>query len=779
MKLLNLLLIFSQLFFSQSLQLEEIMKGDGLIGNQPENHRWSWDGNKVFFEWNPKGEPLSTTYYWMKGMTEPKVATVQESSLSKSFFLPNSIQSYYFFVENNSLKYIDINSKRQFTVFRNSKIIQNIYPSLNPNGVFFQQDNNIFSVNLEKLSVIQVTNFSKEKEENKSTKLEDSYLKKQQKELFQYIKNQETKKVFEEKRKNMFQSEFPKLFSYTDFEINNMKVNPNGKFVTFTLNENKENRLEKMEVFITNDGYNQDKRTKEKVSIYNEFKCKYGIFNVEKDSTYFMDFSKLSHINDLPYYYKEYENLKQKDINVRSIYIGETIFSDDGKWAIVDIRSQDNKSRWILSVDLLNNSFKEIDYQFDEAWIAGPGIPNYSFATGNIGFQSNNVVYFQSEKSGFSHLYLFDLQSNSLIQLTSGNWEVRKAKLSKDKTKFFVTANKNHPGNREFYVLEIENKKLVPILIKDGAHEVEVSPDEKSLLVRYSYKNLPWDLYISELKPNPTLTRITESRSKEFIAYNWKSPEVISFKASDNENVYARIYEPELKIKNGAAILFVHGAGYLQNAHNYWSNYYREYMFHNLLTDLGYTVMDIDYRGSDGYGRKCRTGIYKWMGGKDLSDHMDGKKLLVEKYGIDANRVGIYGGSYGGFITLMALLTKPNEFKCGAALRSVTDWAHYNHGYTSNILNTPETDPIAFKKSSPIYFAENLKDNLLMLHGMIDDNVEYKDIIRLSQRFIELGKKNWELASYPVEAHGFKEVYSWIDEYSRILNLFNTNLLKK
>jgi dipeptidyl aminopeptidase/acylaminoacyl peptidase len=202
-------------------------------------------------------------------------------------------------------------------------------------------------------------------------------------------------------------------------------------------------------------------------------------------------------------------------------------------------------------------------------------------------------------------------------------------------------------------------------------------------------------------------------------------------------------------------------------------------MFHNLLTDLGYTVLDIDYRGSDGYGRDVRTGIYRFMGGKDLSDQIDGKKFLVQNYGVDPNRVGIYGGSYGGFITLMGMLTTPKEFAAGAALRSVTDWAHYNHGYTGNILNFPETDPDAYKKSSPIYFANNLEGNLLMLHGMVDDNVEYKDIVRLSQRFIELGKKKWSLASFPVESHGFKETYSWVDEYGRILDLFNSTLLNK
>jgi dipeptidyl aminopeptidase/acylaminoacyl peptidase len=223
-------------------------------------------------------------------------------------------------------------------------------------------------------------------------------------------------------------------------------------------------------------------------------------------------------------------------------------------------------------------------------------------------------------------------------------------------------------------------------------------------------------------------------------------------------------------------VIFVHGAGYLQNAHKWWSNYFREYMFHNLLTDLGYTVLDIDYRASAGYGRDVRTGIYRHMGGKDLSDHVDAAQYLVKNFGVDAKKIGIYGGSYGGFITLMGLFTAPDVFKAGAALRPVTDWAAYNHGYTSNILNTPQTDSIAYRKSSPIYFANGLKNNLLICHGVVDVNVHYQDVVRLSQRLIELKKDNWELASYPVEDHGFVEPSSWTDEYKRILKLFEEKL---
>lgn len=222
--------------------------------------------------------------------------------------------------------------------------------------------------------------------------------------------------------------------------------------------------------------------------------------------------------------------------------------------------------------------------------------------------------------------------------------------------------------------------------------------------------------------------------------------------------------------------MFVHGAGYLQNVHQWWSSYFREYMFHNLLADNGFTVLDIDYRASSGYGRDWRTAIYRHMGGRDLGDYIDGAAFLVKNYQVDPGKIGIYGGSYGGFMTLMGMFTSPGTFASGAALRSVTDWAHYNHPYTANILNTPVEDSIAYYRSSPIYHAAGLQGQLLILHGMIDTNVHFQDVVRLAQRLIELRKDTWEFAVFPLEDHGFVEPTSWADEYSRIYRLFYQTL---
>lgn len=764
---------------AQNLQLEQIMKGDEFIGNQPENHHWSIDGSTIYFDWNPNNEIGNSTYYWNSTINKPQILKESDKDFSE---INDSNQKEFeivYYTKDGNLYAFNRKNKSSKKIIVASERIYNVERSNNPEIIFYQQNRNVYQLNIKDFSILQLTNFKSGTESEDKIKSKN-YLEKQQAELFQFVRDNESKKTWYEEKNKKNKEVLIKEIYFGKSSLEQLKPSPSGKFITFRLSDYATQTSTKVEHYISDDGYTSNKSARSKVSIDNLSKHKMGIFNIEKDTVYYVSFSKLTGIMDYPAYYQEYDDLKDKEKVEKSVVMVSPIYNKTGTKAVFELRSQDNKDRWIVQLNLDSGEITELDHQHDEAWIGGPGIPNYNYGGGTLGFlKDNETIYFQSEASGFSHLYTLNLNSKKKVQLTSGNWEVRDVKLSQDLKTFYITTNTNHPGNREFYKLDSDTKKMTHILTNDGAYEVELSPNEKQLLVRYSYKNKPWELYVAENKSNPTLKQITHSISKEFEAYAWKSPNVITFKAQDGNDVYARLYEPKAETKNKAAIIFVHGAGYLQNAHNYWSSYHREFMFHNMLTDLGYTVLDIDYRGSDGYGRDVRTGIYRHMGGLDLSDQLDGKKYLVDTLGIDANKVGIYGGSYGGFITLMALLTEPGEFKAGAALRSVTDWAHYNQGYTANILNFPETDSIAFKRSSPIYFAENLQDKLLMLHGMVDDNVQFQDVVRLSQRFIELGKKDWDLAVFPIEAHGFKETYSWIDEYRRILDLFNKNLLEK
>ena len=280
--------------------------------------------------------------------------------------------------------------------------------------------------------------------------------------------------------------------------------------------------------------------------------------------------------------------------------------------------------------------------------------------------------------------------------------------------------------------------------------------------------------------PGAAATQVTTTPTEEWRSFKWIDPKVITYKARDGVDVYARLFTPEMigarRDPSRPGVVFVHGAGYLQNAHRYWSTYFREYMFHNLLASRGYVVLDVDYRASSGYGRDWRTAIYRHMGGKDLEDVVDGAKYLAAKEQVDPRRIGVYGGSYGGFITLMAMFTTPDVFAAGAALRPVTDWAHYNHGYTSNILNVPQKDAEAYRKSSPIYFADGLKGALLICHGMVDTNVLLPGFGAARAAADRAAQGELGAGGLSGREPRFTEETSWADEYRRILKLFEDNL---
>ncbi len=747
------------------------MKGNEFIGHQPENIRWNIDGSKIYFEWNPKNE-LGNSTYEVSIVSKEKNPVLIDNKKILEFDPSQADYPDQYLILDGALVHYSKKTKALKLIYHSASPINQIIRSNNPNILFFQQNETLFSYNHLTGTIQQISNFKKgEKDKND---IDSNYLEKQQVELFDYIREKNERKVWIEKQEtHLF--ELPSEFYYGKKTLENFQVNHQGTFIAFRLSEYPTEKETHVENYIVSNGYSKAVNARAKVGA-EEPSHQLAFCDIEKDSIYFVDFSKLTDIRKKADYLNDTSAYK----NDRKIVMHSLKFSKNSSNAVCDIRSYDNKDRWILLINLATGLFYEIAHQHDEAWIGGPGISSWNEGEGTLGWlKDDKTIYFQSEESGFSHLYLYSTTSKKKEQLTKGKWEVHQVILSNDGSRFYIQGNLSHPGNRDFLCYEIASRKLFSILNGEGYHDVSLSPDEKTLAIRFSDKNEPWELYFAPNVSNTSKIRVTDSRTEVFKSYNWTEPKVFTFKGNDNQDVYARLYEPLAKKKNSAAIIFVHGAGYLQNAHNYWSNYYREYMFHNLLLDNGFTILDIDYRASEGYGRDYRTAIYRHMGGRDLQDQLDGKKYLVNNLGIDSNRVGIYGGSYGGFITLMAMLSTPGKFSCGAALRSVTDWAHYNHEYTSNILNYPDTDPNAYKKSSPIYLADNLQGKLLMLHGMVDDNVQFQDVVRLSQRFIELGKENWELAVFPVESHGFKESSSWNDEYRRIYELFYSELILK
>ena len=765
---------------SSTLSIPKIMKGEEFVGYLPEDIRWSEDSRTIYFSWNPNNDTLRTTYKIVvdsNGIAfQPEMVLKEELMALTGSGEYNRSLTHKVFSKNGDLFIYD----RATNV--NSQITNTLEREGNPSfsgdeqRVIFEKENNLFAWDISTGMLSQLTDFRSGLDRKKPTKTEQElWLEREQLAMFDILAERKMEEETEKRRNKLLEPKRPKTYFYGEKSISNLTISPDGNFITFRLTDNAKAEQTDVPNYVTNSGKVENIRSRPKVGSPVDA-TELGIYDRMLDTIFMVDPTKIEGIFSKPDFLKQYwkgkEPYEEKYKTPRPIVFHGPIYSEDGK-ALVSAKSQDNKDRWIFLLDLPTGNLQQLERQHDDAWVGGPGISNWNFGGGNLGwYPDNEHIWFQSEETGFSHLYSMNVKTREKKALTSGKFEILDVQLSNDKKTFFITSNKETPFEQHFYRMPIEGGVMERITYQPGKHEVSMSPDEKWLAIRYSFSNKPWELYLMPNQPGASMQQLTISTTDEFRSYKWREPELVWFTASDSVKVPARLYRPAAGKRNGAAVIFVHGAGYLQNVHRWWSSYYREFMFHNILADNGFTVLDIDYRGSSGYGRDWRTAIYRHMGGKDLSDQVDGARYLVETHGIDADRIGIYGGSYGGFITLMGMFTSPGTFKSGAALRSVTDWAHYNHGYTSNILNTPAKDSIAYHRSSPIYYAEGLEGHLLILHGMIDDNVQFQDVVRLAQRLIELEKENWEFAVFPLERHGFVEPSSWADEYKRIYGLF-------
>lgn len=781
-KIVFLLLIVPAAFAQQlaPLTVEKIMRDPVWMGVAPASVSWSEDSKQIYFNWNPDGHAGDSLYtFSLTNRTPLKVSPATRRSLPPSTGRYNKSMTRKLFEKNGDLFLLDIPTGKITQITNTSDRESNASFSGDERIVLFTASNNLFSWEIATGTFSQLTDFRRgnKKAEARQTD-QEKWLKADQLAYFEVLKKRNDDKKATDKNRKADLPRHPKEIYLDDKIVDNIQLDPNGNFITYQLTKNATGKNTIVPNYVTESGFTEDIPARTKVGVTSGV-SELFIFDIKRDTVLAVKTDNIPGIFDEPAYRNDYPakptrpEAKEKKPVARQVSFSSLIWSADGKHNATIVRSQDNKDRWILSLDVATQKFSVIDRQHDDAWIGGPGIGGFGGA--NAGWLADNkTVWFQSEESGYSHLYTVDVTTGKKQVLTSGKFEVQSVIPSRDHKFFYITTNEEHPGEKHFYKMSVTGGKPERLTAMTGANEVDLSPDEKWIAYRYSYSNKPWELYLQENKTGAKPQRITNSLSDEFKSYAWRDPEVTTFKARDGADVYTRVYKPAKP--NGAAIIFVHGAGYLQNAHKWWSSYFREYMFHNLLADQGYTVLDMDYRASAGYGRDWRTGIYRFMGGKDLTDNVDGAKWLTEKYNIDPTRIGIYGGSYGGFITLMGLFTTPDVFAAGAALRPVTDWAQYNHPYTANILNVPYEDSVAYVKSSPLYHAEGLKGHLLICHGMVDVNVHFQDAVKLSQRLIELGKDNWEMAVYPMEDHGFVEPSSWTDEYKRILKLFEENL---
>ncbi|MCG7561676.1 prolyl oligopeptidase family serine peptidase [Pseudoalteromonas sp. McH1-42] len=777
---------------SDVITLEQAMADPDWLGRKPEDGFWSADSQSVLFKQKQSGSKLRDTFkYDGQGIEQVALSDKHQVGSENAVYSHDGELQAYVFAGNVFVKDISSNQVTQLT--RTSQKAERLQ-FLTSGQLAYLADNTFYAIDLTTGLTTELAKLIVEDAPPGVTE-PASYIAQEQHQLIGYVALQHKNAKDAQSRKKALVDQNSTLdnnlfYLGKDQRIVESSLSPAGDklIVAITKDIPERSAQDIMPNYVTQDGNIDPVKARSRVADNKPVEHTLVYIDLNTKQQQSLGYETLPGFDEDVLAQVRRENAEAQGKTYSSKKAPRHIslmldwgwdqsaiqWNTQGNEVALMLESWDNKDRWIATVDFSNNKLVSQHRLYDEAWV------NYTH--NDFGWLNNkNTLYYLSEESGYSHLYTKPLNGKA-TQLTSGKFEVSELTLTKNNAAIYFKANKKHPGIYEIYRVNLQSGELETLTNLDGMTDYVLSPDESKLLLTHSKIVMPPELFIADAQPGSEIKQITNTVSEAFLSKKLIAPKVVAVPSSHTDQpIYAKVYYPA-DYQEGEqgntrkAVIFNHGAGYLQNSHLGWSVYFREFMFHSLLASEGYVVMDMDYRASKGYGRDWRTAIYRHMGKPEIEDLADGVNWMVENVNVDKGAVGTYGGSYGGFMTFMALFTQPELFQAGAALRPVTDWAYYNDPYTSNILNRPVDDPIAYRRSSPIYFAEGLNKPMLINAPMIDDNVFFQDVVRLVQRLIELEKENYETAIYPVEPHGFVQPSSWLDEYRRIYKLFKENL---
>ena len=785
-RLIALALLVSAPALAQTpITLDQAMAHPDWIGPPVESAWWAWDGEHVLYTRKREGSPIRDTYQQgSNGSAPERVGESERERLDAEAPVFNLDHSGAVFVRNGDIFQRQLHTGGFVQVTRSADDEEDPQFSSDGRAVLFRIGTDWFAWNSDDrlISPVALPRAEKDpaaapaKDAQRDMQLRLIATLKRQKDDRDALRQQS-----ETLRRGDLSRAVAPVYLGADIQIDATALSPNRRWLLVVTSAKGADtgRIGKMPKYVTESGYEEVEDVHTRVGHNLPIAQNLKLVDLANGSVHDLSYASLPGISTDPLaamrQAQKLDALKgERDvrvINEGDNGAGATIhWSADGNNVAVMLRAIDNKDRWIVTVDLPGAKLKPVHRLTDPAWI------NWNF--NDFGWlPDGRTLWYLSEESGYSHLYTL-APGGKATALTGGNFETSSVQWSPDAATAYFVCNQKWPGDYEVCAVSRSGGAVREVTALDGVEGFTLSPDGSKLLVQYSASYLPSQLAIVA-SSGGAATKLTDTRTADFKARSWIEPQYVQVPSTHGAGmIWAKLYRPaQLEAgKKYPLVMFVHGAGYLQNVSARYPAYFREQMFNNLLVQQGYIVLDMDYRASEGYGRSWRTAIYRQMGHPELDDYIDGVHWLVANQQGDATKVGIYGGSYGGFMTFMALFRAPDVFRSGAALRPVSDWSTYNHEYTSNILNTPDVDPEAYKVSSPIEFAEGLRGDLLIAHGMIDDNVFFQDSVRLSQRLIELRKDHWQLAPYPLERHGFVQPESWFDEYRRIDQLFERTL---
>ena len=667
------------------LTVDSIMRGPALVGYPPSAPRWSGDSERLYFEWRPRGEDEPVTWEVARACLtaarpQPDLARTCEprrlSEDERRLAPPangewDAAHRRVTGIVDGDVVVIDTIARTRTLITRTAAVESHARWTDNDRAVTFVRDQGLYRVRVDRdgasapaaTAFEQLTDAGPGKPRPPTTDSQQ-FLKNEEEKLLAAVREAEAKKARADAKKDALA--VPRLTVGEKQAVEDLVLGNEGKTAyAIVVQQPAAARRADVPAYVTSSSYPETLNGRSFVGDAQETRRLVALDLAAKaETTIALDGAEV-------------------DPKSGPLLWSLPIVSTSGRHAATVVVSADNQHRYIAALSP-DGKARIVEHLTDAAWVraldeSGPPPTSMGFLPGT------SKLWFLSERDGWMHLYLADLATPDVAprQLTSGAWEITDVALTPDNRQFLITSTEADPGERHVYAMSVDGGPRTRLTTAAGAHQLEVSPDGATWALLSSSANRPPEVFFAKAPAAggslaaTAAVPVTTSPTAEWLAGRWIAPKIVTYTARDGAKVRARLYTPEMlgaKRKSGTpAVVFVHGAGYLQNAHRYWSYYYREYMFHHLLASRGYVVLDPDYRGSAGYGRDWRTGIYRHMGGHDLEDVVDGARWLVQTEKVDGKRLGVYGGSYGGFITLMAMFTTPDVFAAGAALRPVTD----------------------------------------------------------------------------------------------------------
>ncbi len=395
-----------------------------------------------------------------------------------------------------------------------------------------------------------------------------------------------------------------------------------------------------------------------------------------------------------------------------------------------------------LSADISNGSTHLIYQEKDDRWI---DIPE------DLTVIKNGFV-FSSDRSGYRHVYRFDLKSEKPVQLTRGNWEVRKIEQVNEKQNlvFFTAANPT-PMEAQLFSVNLDGGDMKRISRSTGWHQVNIAPDGGHYIDAFSSLTEPTKTALFDREGN-LLDTLVSNPMEVLAEYKLSAPRFFSFTTGDGQNLNGWMLPPVDfdESQKYPVFMYVYSGPGSQTVRNRWGTVS---MWHQLLAQKGYLVISVDNRGTGFRGADFMKKVYKQLGYWETNDQIEAARYLSTLPFVDSTRIGVFGWSYGGYMAALCILKGSDVFKTAVAVAPVTDWRFYDTIYTERYMQTPQLNPEGYQNSAPLNFTERLEGKFLLIHGTADDNVHFQNTAMLVNKLIEANKQ-FDIMFYPDRYHG-------------------------